>query len=73
MEQENNSRRNFLLTGLATAGLALAGCASKTDPFEAGAKEVWLCDENGVMQFFNAEQELTRSELVSEFPEKISV
>jgi Uma2 family endonuclease len=39
--------------------------------FEAGAKEVWLCNEDGVMSFFNAEQELTRSELVSEFPEKV--
>jgi Fe-S-cluster-containing dehydrogenase component len=38
MKQENNSRRDFLLTGLVTAGLALAGCNSKKDPFEAGAK-----------------------------------
>jgi molybdopterin-containing oxidoreductase family iron-sulfur binding subunit len=37
MEQENNSRRDFLLAGLATAGIAIAGCTSKTDPFEAAA------------------------------------
>ena len=41
--------------------------------FEAGAKEVWLCDENGVMQFFNAEKELTRSLLVPDFPEKVDI
>jgi Uma2 family endonuclease len=41
--------------------------------FEAGAKEVWLCDENGVMRFFNAEQELTHSLLVPKFPEKVDV
>ena len=41
--------------------------------FEAGAKEVWLCDENGMMQFFNTQQKLTRSELVPEFPEKVDI
>ena len=41
--------------------------------FEAGAKEIWLCDENGVMRFFNAGQELTHSLLVPEFPEKVDI
>lgn len=41
--------------------------------FEAGAKEVWICDENGMMRFFNDQQELTRSELVPEFPEKVDM
>jgi Uma2 family endonuclease len=41
--------------------------------FEAGALEVWMCNENGEVSFFNAEQQLTRSVLVPEFPEKISV
>lgn len=41
--------------------------------FEAGAKEVWMCDENGVVCFFNAEQQLTRSVLAPEFPEKIEI
>jgi Uma2 family endonuclease len=41
--------------------------------FEAGAKEVWLCNENGVVSFFNVEQQLTRSVLVPEFPEKVVV
>ena len=41
--------------------------------FEAGAIEVWMCNENGVMSFFNAQQQLTRSVLVPEFPETISV
>jgi Uma2 family endonuclease len=41
--------------------------------FEAGAKEVWLCYENGQMRFFNSQHELIHSEMVSEFPEKIEV
>lgn len=41
--------------------------------FEAGAKEVWLCNENGLLSFFNAEQELTHSLLVPEFPEKVDI
>jgi Uma2 family endonuclease len=41
--------------------------------FDTGAKEVWLCNENGVMSFFNAEQQLTRSVLVPEFPERIEL
>ncbi len=41
--------------------------------FEAGAKEVWLCNENGVMRFFNAQQELAHSDLVPKFPEKVDV
>jgi len=36
-------------------------------------QEVWMCNESGVVSFFNAEQPLTRSVLVPEFPEKISV
>ncbi len=41
--------------------------------FEAGAKEVWTCNENGKMSFFNVEQQLTRSLLVPEFSEKIDI
>lgn len=41
--------------------------------FEAGAKEVWICTEHGEMSFFNAEQQLTCSVLVSEFPGKLDV
>lgn len=41
--------------------------------FEAGAIEVWMCNENGVVSFFNAEQQLTRSALVPEFPEQVTV
>lgn len=41
--------------------------------FAAGAKEVWMCNENGELSFFNAEQPLPRSLLVPEFPEKVEV
>lgn len=39
--------------------------------FEVGAKEVWICNEQGEMQFFNAQHELIHSKLVPEFPLKI--
>ena len=41
--------------------------------FEAGAKEVWMCDENGDVSYFNAQHPLIHSELVPEFPVKIEV
>jgi Uma2 family endonuclease len=41
--------------------------------FEAGAKEVWLCNENGELSFFNAEKKLIHSVLVPKFPEKIEM
>ena len=41
--------------------------------FEAGVIEVWLCDEDGVVSFYNAAQQLTRSVFVPEFPEKVSI
>ncbi|GAB6140707.1 Uma2 family endonuclease [Methylosoma difficile] len=36
--------------------------------FEAGAKEVWMCDEQGGMSFFNAQHPLIHSECVPDFP-----
>jgi Uma2 family endonuclease len=41
--------------------------------FEAGAKEVWVCDESGELIFFNAERQLVHSELVPLFPDKIEI
>jgi hypothetical protein len=41
--------------------------------FESGAKEVWLCDENGAMSFFNPEKQVAQSELVPNFPLKINI
>ncbi len=41
--------------------------------FEAGAKEVWLCSENGEMRFFNIEHELIHSEYVPDFPLTINL
>lgn len=36
--------------------------------FEAGAKEVWICDRLGRMTFFILEKQLEKSELVPDFP-----
>ncbi|MDR3567712.1 MAG: Uma2 family endonuclease [Syntrophobacteraceae bacterium] len=41
--------------------------------FEAGAKEVWFCDEDGKMHFFSLQGKLKRSELFHEFPERIDL
>ncbi|MCL5405674.1 MAG: Uma2 family endonuclease [Deltaproteobacteria bacterium] len=41
--------------------------------FEAGAREFWLCDENGNMRFFNPQGELKRSEFFGEFPVRIDI
>lgn len=41
--------------------------------FERGAKEVWICDEAGDVRFFNAETQLEKSEMFSDFPNKIEV
>jgi len=39
--------------------------------FAAGAKEVWMCDEQGDMSFFNVHHQLIHSELVPGFPLKV--
>lgn len=39
--------------------------------FEAGAKEVWLCSEAGMMSFFSVAGSIPRSEICGDFPEKI--
>ena len=41
--------------------------------FERGAKEVWFCDDDGNMRFFNPQGELERSELFGEFPGYIDI
>ncbi|MGC8492042.1 MAG: Uma2 family endonuclease [Syntrophobacteraceae bacterium] len=39
--------------------------------FEAGAKEVWICDEQGHMKYFNPRGKLEESVLFGDFPEHI--
>lgn len=41
--------------------------------FEAGAEEVWICDEKGALHFFNRETPLKHSALVPGFPQQIEV
>ena len=40
---------------------------------EAGAKEVWICNEEGSISFYNQDGKLEQSVLVSEFPERVEV
>jgi Uma2 family endonuclease len=37
----------------------------------AGAKEIWFCDGNGEIHFFDQQVELNQSQLVPDFPKKI--
>ncbi|WP_019868547.1 Uma2 family endonuclease [Methylovulum miyakonense] len=39
--------------------------------FAVGAKEVWMCNEQGDMVFFNVQHQLIHSELVPGFPVKV--
>lgn len=39
--------------------------------FGAGAKEFWLCEQNGDIEFFNAQGAMRQSILFPEFPHKI--
>lgn len=41
--------------------------------FEKGAREVWFCDKQGDMHFFNASGELERSELFEGFPGHVDI
>jgi hypothetical protein len=39
--------------------------------FEAQALEVWLCNEQGQIRFYNEQGELEQSLLVPDFPKQI--
>lgn len=41
--------------------------------FEKGAKEFWLCDQNGLMSFYDINGQLQHSKLVSGFPAKVTI
>jgi len=41
--------------------------------FARGAREVWLCGQEGVMRFFNNHKQLERSELAPAFPAKVEL
>ncbi|BAP56750.1 hypothetical protein THII_2453 [Thioploca ingrica] len=41
--------------------------------FERGAQEVWICDQNGQMSFYNPQGQLVQSKLVPKFPNKIEI
>ncbi len=41
--------------------------------FEQGAREVWMCDENGNLIFLRPEGQLNVSMLVPDFPQKIEI
>lgn len=41
--------------------------------FEAGAEEVWLCDQKGYLYFYHIRGKLNHSWLAPEFPKKVNL
>jgi len=41
--------------------------------FEKGAKEVWICDDQGNIAFYNPKGKLKKSRMVPDFPENIDI
>lgn len=41
--------------------------------FDKGAREFWICDYNGTMEYYNSEGKLEHSTLVRDFPEKVEI
>jgi Uma2 family endonuclease len=41
--------------------------------FATGAKEVWLCERDGTVRFFDSSGEIAHSHLIQEFPKVISI
>ncbi|MEP6925704.1 MAG: Uma2 family endonuclease [Pyrinomonadaceae bacterium] len=41
--------------------------------FERGAQEVWLCYENGKVEFYNRKKAIEQSALFQNFPKQIEV
>lgn len=41
--------------------------------FEQGAKEFWLCDKNGDILFLNPRQQLVSSQIILDFPNRITI
>jgi Uma2 family endonuclease len=41
--------------------------------FAAGAQEVWLCDNNGTMEFYTPAGQIEHSQLVPDFPLKVEI
>jgi hypothetical protein len=39
--------------------------------FQAGAKEFWMCDEEGRLSFYNSSGKLAKSDLCPDFPERV--
>jgi hypothetical protein len=39
--------------------------------FDAGVEEVWLCNQEGKMSFYNQQRQFSKSLLVLGFPEQI--
>lgn len=41
--------------------------------FEAGAREVWICNENGHIDFYDAQGRIAQSSIAGQFPEVLEI
>ena len=41
--------------------------------FEAGAKEVWICNENGRLDFYDRQGKIEKSQMVGQFPNILEI
>ena len=63
-----------LCVEIVSASNTAAGIREKVHLYlEAGAREVWLCGEDGRLSFHSPAGELERSEVVSGFPDRVEV
>lgn len=57
-----------------SAGNTQAEMKQKRDLYlEARAEEVWFCNEQGIMLFYNQQGQLSKSVLVPDFPEQVEI
>ncbi len=72
-EAESSVAPEICVEVLSSANTAQEMLEKRRLYFMRGAKEVWICDQNGDMQFFNADGQIAQSEIVQEFPKRIEV
>lgn len=45
----------------------------KNSYFTQGAKELWLCEKDGIMSFFSTDGPLAESRIIKDFPQEIDI
>ncbi len=72
-EAESSVAPEICVEVLSSANTAAEMLEKRRLYFRHGAEEVWMCNQDGTMQFFIAAGEIAHSHLVSAFPKLIDV